>query len=574
MLKSLHVRNFAVIEDAELKLDPTLTVLTGETGAGKSILIGALQLLLGDRASTDQIRKGTEKAFIQGEFLIEENHPSLEKLEELGVELDDGRLIVRREIGREGRSRAFMNDTLVTVGALKDTCETLVDLHGQHDHQSLLHPSQHLLLLDEFAGLSDVRESYSRRLTGYKETKAHLEDLHQQERELAQRLELYEFQLGELDELNPLEGEDEKLESELRILEGAEQLQSGFTEIIETLSEGEGALLDRLEGPRSLLADLSGIDRKVEDTRKLIDDASLTLQEVVLSAQGYLDAFDLDNERLELARNRFSDLIHLAKKYGGSLPAMITRREELRRKLEKGRDINREAVELEVQVKSLKNEVSRLASELSSDRKKAVKDLQKRVDKELGHLAMSESSFTVRVETREDPEGLLVDEKGRSCAAGPTGIDLVEFNLRTSPEADMMPLQKVASGGEISRVMLALKSVFGASSRVSTLVFDEIDSGIGGRTADRVADKLSLLAEKHQVLTITHLPQIARRGRRHLVVEKTIDGGVAQARIRCVEGEQRTEALAVLMSGDAEAETILDHARAMLNQKRERESTA
>ena len=574
MLKSLHVRNFAVIEDAELKLDPTLTVLTGETGAGKSILIGALQLLLGDRASTDQIRKGTEKAFIQGEFLIEENHPSLEKLEELGIELDDGRLIVRREIGREGRSRAFMNDTLVTVGALKETCETLVDLHGQHDHQSLLHPSQHLLLLDEFAGLSDDRESYSRKLTEYKETKAHLEELHQQERELAQRLELYEFQLGELDELNPLEGEDEKLEIELRILEGAEQLQTGFTEIIETLSEGDGALLDRLEGPRSLLADLSGIDRKVEDTRKLIDDARLTLQEVVHSAQGYLDAFDLDNERLEQARNRFSDLIHLAKKYGGSLPAMITRREELHRELEKGRNINNEAVELEVRVKNLKNEVSGLAVGLSSKRKKAVKDLQKRVDKELGHLAMSDSSFTVRVETREDPEGLLVDEGGRSCAAGPTGIDLVEFNLRTSPEADMMPLQKVASGGEISRVMLALKSVFGASSRVSTLVFDEIDSGIGGRTADRVADKLALLAEKHQVLTITHLPQIARRGRRHLVVEKTIDGGVAQARIRCVEGEQRTEALAVLMSGDAEAETILDHARAMLDQKRERESTA
>lgn len=573
MLKSLHVRNFAVIEDAELKLDPTLTVLTGETGAGKSILIGALQLLLGDRASTDQIRKGTEKAFIEGEFLIKENHPSLDKLEELGIALDDGRLIVRREIGREGRSRAFLNDTLVTVGALKETCETLVDLHGQHDHQSLLHPSQHLLLLDEFAGLTDDRESYSRKLTEYKETKARLDDLHQQEQELAQRQELYEFQLGELDELNPLDGEDEKLESELRILEGAEQLQTGFTEIIETLSEGEGALLDRLEGPRSLLADLSGIDRKVEDTRKLIDDARLTLQEVVHSAQGYLDAFDLDNERLEQTRNRFSDLIHLAKKYGGSLPAMITRREELRRKLEKGRDINSEAVELEAQVESLKKEMSRLATELSSERKKAVKNLQKSVDKELGHLAMSESSFTVRVETREDPEGLLVDERGRSCTTGPTGIDLVEFNLRTSPEADMMPLQKVASGGEISRVMLALKSVFGASSRVSTLVFDEIDSGIGGRTADRVADKLSLLAEKHQVLVITHLPQIARRGRRHLVVEKTIDGGVAQARIRCVEGEQRTEALAVLMSGDAEAESILDHARAMLNQKREREST-
>ncbi len=574
MLKSLHVRNFAVIEDAELELDPTLTVLTGETGAGKSILIGALQLLLGDRASTDQIRKGTEKALIQGEFLIEENHPSLDKLEELGIELDEGRLIVRREVGREVRSRAFLNDTLVTVGALRETCETLVDLHGQHDHQSLLHPSQHLLLLDEFAGLSENRESYSRKLIEYRETKDHLEDLHQQERELAERMELYEFQLGELDELNPLEGEDEELEKELRILEGAEQLQTGFAEIIETLSEGEGALLDRLEGPRSLLADLSGIDSKLEDTGKLIDDARLTLQEVVHSAQSYLDAFDLDNERLEQARNRYSELIHLARKYGGSLPAMITRREELRRELEKGREINSEAAGLEVQVESLKKEASRLATELSGERKKAVKDLQKRVDKELGHLAMSESSFTVSVEAREDPEGLLVDEGGRSCIAGPSGIDRVVFNLRTSPEADLMPLQKVASGGEISRVMLALKSVFGASSRVSTLVFDEIDSGIGGRTADRVAEKLSLLAEKHQVLTITHLPQIARRGRRHLVVEKTIDGGVAQARIRCVEGEQRTEALAVLMSGDAEAETILDHARVMLDKKREGESTA
>jgi DNA repair protein RecN (Recombination protein N) len=574
MLQALHVRNFAVIEDARLELDPALTVLTGETGAGKSILIGALQLLLGDRASTDQVRTGTDKALIQGEFAILENHPCRHVLERYGIAVEEDLLIVRREVGGDGRSRAFLNDTAVTVGVLKEVGESLVDLHGQHDHQSLLHPSQHLLLLDAYAGLTSDREAYAEKLSEYRCEKERLDELKRREVELAEKLELYEFQLMEIDSLDPQEGEEEELERELRILEGAEQLSGGFAELIQTLSEGETAVIDQLERPGALLEGLSAIDAKVTDILKLLNDSRLALQEAVYSSQRYLDEFDFDQERLDQVRTRHSNLIYMAKKYGGSVDALIEKRRQLKEAMDKGSIARRDRSGLEAETESLRSEAAQLAMGLSKRRGKAVKGLQKQVEEELKELAMSESAFMVEVEAREDPEGWLETEDGKRYAAGPTGMDRVEFRLRTSPAANLMPLQKVASGGEISRVMLALKSVFGSASMVSTLVFDEIDSGIGGKTADRVAEKLSLLAGDHQVLVITHLPQIARRGQRHLVVEKTINGGLAQARIRCVDGEERTQALAVLMSGEAETEAVLDHARAMLGERKGGESRA
>jgi len=574
MLQTLRVHNFAVIEDAEFELDPGLTVLTGETGAGKSILLGALQLLLGDRASTDQVRAGTDRALIQGIFSLPHDHPSRQILAARGIPVEEDTLIIRREVSSEGRSRAFLNDTAVTVGALKEVGETLVDLHGQYEHQSLLHPAHHLLLLDAFAGLTADREDYSDKLSAYQQAKTRLDELQRRQTEWAEKLELFEFQLKEIDELDPQQGEEGELERELRILEGAEQLADGLSELLQTLSEGETSIIDQLERPQSLLKDLTAIDDKLLNAQKLLSEARLALQEAAHGSQRYLDEFEFDEERLGQARSRYSNLIHLAKKYGGNVEALLEKRQELRKVLVEQQQTEEDLSSLGKEVESLRAETSLLAFNLSERRKKAVAGLQQRVEEELAELAMRESAFQVAVEAREDEGGWLQADDGVRYAAGPTGMDRVELRLRTSPGAHLLPLRKVASGGEMSRIMLALKSVFGKASKVPTLVFDEIDSGIGGKTADRVGEKLSVLSENHQVLVITHLPQLARRGSRHLVVEKTIDDGLAQARIRCVDGEERTQALAVLMSGEVETEAVLDHARTILGTSGEGEPGA
>ncbi len=564
MLHSLQVHEFAVIEDAELDLAPSLTVLTGETGAGKSVLIGALQLLLGDRASSDQVRSGAARASIRGTFTIPSAHPVRALLDDRGIPLDDNRLIIRREVTSEGRSRAWMNDTSVTVGTLRDIGQELVDLHGQHEHQSLLRPSNHLLLLDAFAGLEAERDEYSGLLDEYRNVQARLENIRARESEISERRELWRFQLDEIDSVDPLENEEEDLERETRILEGAEAIMSGLSAYLTSLSEGETPLLGHLQRHRGELETLSAIDPGLSESVELLDEALLSLTESTLTAQRYLDGFEYDEERLADARERLTELIQLAKKYGGSYQAMLHRREELRQSLGEQTRQEEETVALAERAEDLRDRVASAALSLHERRGAVTDDLHRRVEAELDYLAMSEARFEVAVELRENPGGVIVLPDGVRCDAGPYGIDRVEFRLGTNPGSPVLPLHKVASGGEISRIMLALKSVFGEASHVPTLVFDEIDSGIGGTTADRIGDRLEALAAERQLVVITHLPQIARRGSHHLLVEKTVEEDVTRVSIHQLQGEERTKAIAVLMSGEAESDAVLEHARELL----------
>ncbi len=564
MLHSLSVRDFAVIAEASFELDPGLTVLTGETGAGKSILIGALQLLLGERASADLVRAGSERAVVQGRFLLPADHPVRPRLEEIGVPWDDEGLLVRREVTTEGRSRAFLNDTAVTVGTLKAVGEELVDLHGQHEHQSLLQPANHLLLLDAWAGLESEREAYRRSLEELRGTRERLEGLQRQARERAERRELHTFQLGEIDALDPHPGEEAELEAEVRLLEGAQRLQTGLEGLIQTVAEGPGALADRLDRLEDELKELVDLDPKLEGLRRLVGDARLALQETGLEARRYLDGFESDPERLLERQERLSALIRLGKKYGGSFEAMLERHRHLRELLHSAEAADSEQGELGGRVAELGGVTVAAALELSRRRRAAAADLQARIEKELEGLAMPGARFLIDVTPNADPEGMLAGPDGTRYTAGPGGLDQVLFRIATNPGMEPMPLPRVASGGEVSRIMLAIKSVFGKASRVPTLVFDEIDSGIGGRTADRVGARLAALADAHQVLVITHLPQIARRGRTHLVVEKRVSRGRARTSIRRLEGDERTRALAVLMGGESAGEELLRQARQLL----------
>jgi len=563
MLQSLDVRDFAIIDRVELEFAPGLTVLTGETGAGKSILVGALQLLLGDRASTDLVRAGASRAAVQGTFLVADGQPVEAVLEQLGVPLIDGMVIARREISAEGRSRAYLNDVAVTVGALKKVGERLVDLHGQHDHQSLLQPAQHLLLLDAWADLSARRVAFADLLGRLRDTTAELSRLRGAMAEDSDRRELQAFQLKEILELDPTSGELDELEREVRKLEGGERLASGLTEVLQGLSEGEGPLLDRLGELEETAASLSAIDEGIETLGRLLADARLTLQEGLLTAQRLLDGLDLDRDHLEQVRERHSALILLVKKHGGSMEALLSRKATLEAALARSAREQEDLPHLEKEAERLLKEASAEALALHATRATAVAELERQVVGELADLSMPDAEFSITVEARVADDGLLEGPDGIRYLAGSTGVDRVEFGIRTNPGAPLLPLQKVASGGEVSRVMLALKSAFGGASDIPTLIFDEIDSGIGGRTADRVGGKLANLAGRHQVVAITHLPQIARRGDRHLVVEKTIESEGARTRIRVVEGDERSEIIAVLMSGE-NAPAVLEHARNLL----------
>jgi len=566
MLTTLQVNEFAVIEDAELDLVPSLTVLTGETGAGKSVLIGALKLLLGDRASIDQVRSGASRATIRGSFTISPGHPSRALLDDRGIPLDDDNLIIRREVTSEGRSRAWMNDTSVTVGTLREVGQELVDLHGQHEHQSLLRPSSHLLLLDAFAGLDGEREEYIGLLDEYRAVRDRLESIRTRESEIEERRELWRFQLEEIDRVDPLENEEENLERETRILEGAEAIMSGVSSYLASMAEGETPLLDQLQGYRSELDALSGIDPGLRESFELLDEALLSMTESTHTAQRYLDGFEFDEARLTEARDRLAELIQLARKYGGSFEAMLHRRQELREALGEQVRQEEETVALAEREIDLRARVASGAMSLHERRSAATDELQRRVEAELEYLAMPGARFEIAIELTEDQGGAVVLADGSRCEAGRNGIDRVEFRLGTNPGNPVLPLQKVASGGEISRIMLALKSVFGEASHVPTLVFDEIDSGIGGATADRVGDRLEALAAERQLIVITHLPQIARRGGHHLLVEKSVEEEVTRVGIHQLDGEERTRALAVLMSGDAESDAVLDHARELLQE--------
>ncbi|MFC1627833.1 DNA repair protein RecN [Gemmatimonadota bacterium] len=566
MLHSLHVHEFAVIEDAELLLSPSLTILTGETGAGKSVLIGALQLLLGDRSSSDQVRSGASRASLEATLSIPAEHPVRSILHERGIPLEEDMLIIRRDVGRQGRSRAFMNDIAVTVAVLREVGQELIDLHGQHEHQSLLRPSNHLLLLDAFAGLDSERERYAALLEEFQTVRRQLEAIRRQVSEREEWRELHQFQLSEIDAVDPQEDEEEALGREVQVLDGAEKIMGDLSHFVSSLSDGESPLIDQLQQHQGNLEGLSRIDDSLADTTKLVEDALLSLTESIHAAQRYLDGFEYDQERLEAARDRLTALIQLAKKYGGSYRAMLTRREELRDILREQTLQVEETAELAERAGELRDQIAEKAWALHKQRASVVEDLQIRVEAELKHLAMPGARFQIAIELREDSEGLIELPDGIRCDTGPNGIDRVEFRLQTNPGSSVLPLQKIASGGEVSRIMLALKSVFGKASHILTLVFDEIDSGIGGATADRVGDRLEGLATERQVVVITHLPQIARRGSHHLLVEKSVEQGVTRARIHHLEGEERTRALAVLMSGNAESESVLEHARKLLQE--------
>lgn len=566
MLQELRIRNFAIIEEVALDFGPGLFVLTGETGAGKSIIVDAIELLLGGRADSNVIRSGEETASVEGDFVLEndalaEVRPILERE---GLWDGETLLTLGREVRREGRNIARVNGRTVNLAILRDVGQILVDVHGQSEHLSLLRIREHLRLLDRFAGVEEKRGKFSGMAEELQRVRGELERIRAGEREAARRADMLQYQIGEIDAARIQPGEETALLEERTRLANAEQLAQLADQAIAALdSEGEEnrPASDLLgEAARSLAA-LSKIDLSLNSAREsgqaLLDQAA----ELARDLRAYRESIEFNPRRLEQVEERVELLRNLKRKYGDTLEAVARHAEQARTELEGITHADQRRAELEAQEKILLTNLGVLGAELSRARRSAADELARGIETELTDLKMAGAKFSVDQTWREDPEGAFVGE--RRVAFDSTGLDGIEFLVAPNPGEGLKPLVKVASGGETSRLMLAMKSVLARADRTPTLIFDEIDQGIGGRVGMTVGRKLWRLTPRHQVLCVTHLPQLAAYGDQHLHVEKTVQGKRTLTRVHKLEGRERVSELAAMLG--TLSETTRESAEEILN---------
>jgi DNA repair protein RecN (Recombination protein N) len=568
MLHELRIQNLAVIERAEIAFGPGLNVLTGETGAGKSILISALGLLVGERAAGEQV--ASSKAFVEGAFDLSRSPGACAFLEEQGIELEDGStLIVAREISVEGRNRVRLNGRLATAATLREMGQMLVDLHGQHEHQRLLKSESHLEFLDNFgdAKHTALREDTRAAWEAFRAAQKQLDAVTQNEQQRAQRLDMLQFQASEIDALAPEIGEDEKLSDERTRLMNAEKLRDAAALCRDALQGDEemGALnlaRQALQAAREIAATDTSISGWLEELQSAI----YQLEDAAEESRAYADSLESDPLRLEDIEARLHRLTRLKRKYGDSVARVLEYRAEIERELSSLNLGEAETEELRRNAARLRGEYSQKAQSLSKSRRALSKKFAREVENQLQTLAMERARFEVHFENEEN--------------GGANGNDRVEFLLSANPGQPPRPLARIASGGEISRVMLALRTVLAqteysqsgvsgskkervpASGKVPIIVFDEIDTGIGGVTAEAVGEKMQELARSFQVFCVTHLPQIAKRADHHLQVFKSSNDARTSVQIQVLEGEARVRELARMMGRESAAN--LHHARDML----------
>ncbi len=550
MLRELRIRNYAVIDDVRLELGPGLNALTGETGAGKSIVVGALSLLLGERASTEDVRAGEDRALVEAAFDVADREPVLRRCEQAGIEVEDGWLVLRREVQREGRNRAWANGSPATAGLVWDLGSELVELHGQHEHQVLVRPREQRRILDAFAGAGELAEEVARAHDELQEAREELEDLRERVREARERADWLRFKAEEIEEADLEPGEEERLRAEAKRLENSEELTTLSGRLGERIYAGEGSVVERLGGLGRDLAKLADLDPDAEELREMFESARAELEELGRRLAAYHEDVDHDPARLEEIRERLDEIYRLKRKYGDSVEEVREAGREARRELETLETADRRQDELNERVEGLRSELEERAARLGEARREAAGELEEAVEPLLAELGMEGGRFEVALEPLERP--------------GRQGAERVEFRVSLNPGFEPGPLDRIASGGELSRVMLALKTVLVRVDDVPSLVFDEIDAGVGGEVAHRVAEKLAAVARRHQVFVITHLPQIAARADAHWRVEKEASGGRAAARVAPVEGEGRVEEVARMLGGDPDSGLSRDHARELL----------
>ncbi|MGQ0815820.1 MAG: DNA repair protein RecN [Gemmatimonadota bacterium] len=550
MLLELRIQNFAVIEQLSIHLESGLNTLTGETGAGKSIIVGALSLLLGERASADTIRAGAPKAVVEGVFDVAHRKDILKALGEQGIEANEGLLILRREVAPEGRSRAWVNGAASTATLLGELGRLLVDLHGQHEHQTLLRAHEQRAILDEYAGATELARDVADEHARVRVLENELGQLERRRMEAEQRADYLRFQVGEIDAAKPRAGEEDEIANEAVRLEHSEELATLAQQLYQNIYAAEKSLTSKMGELRRTLDHLIRIDASQQDAKELLDGAYYALEDLGRRMGDYAGTIEYDPARLEQLRQRQDLLFRLKSKYGPALEDVIAAGEKARAELALVDDAAVARQDLERALAAARAQLEASTAGLTKQRKKAAAKLQKEVGALLPDLGMGSGKFDVALETEP------------ALTAG--GAESVEFRIALNAGFEPRSLSRIASGGELSRVMLALKTMLARVDKVPTLVFDEIDAGIGGRVAVQVADKLRDVAHNHQVFVITHLPQLAARARHHLLVEKVEREGTTLTRVSELSGDERVRELARMLGGDPESSVSLEHAREML----------
>jgi DNA repair protein RecN (Recombination protein N) len=556
MLLEINIENFAIIDRLELAFQPGLVTFTGETGAGKSIIIDAVETLLGGRADSSLIRTGAERALVEATFSLSEGEQqevlAILEREDLADTLDT--VVLAREIRRSGRNIARINGRSVTTGLLNELGSMLVDVHGQSEHLSLLKVRQHLKLLDRFALLEDILVNYSEKYRRWQHVRKELEELRRSERDAARRADLLQYQINEIEAARLKIGEEEELKDERNRLANAEGLASFAAEALLILEEGSPespAVSDLLGQTAHSLSSLARLDPSQESLVEQIQLITDNLSELSSSLQGYQENIEFNPRRLDHVEERLALIQNLKRKYGANLEAVLDFEKEARRQFEEISHAGERIETLEAELASLVEEIGELGRSLTKKRQEAANQLAQAVQKELEDLQMGGALFQVDFQSKPDPNGAL-NEAGQRVAFDSTGMEQVEFLVALNPGEGLKPLVKVASGGETSRLMLALKNVLASADEVPTLIFDEIDQGIGGRVGSVVGRKLWNLSAKHQVLCITHLPQLAAFGQQHFRVQKKVIEGRTSTVAEVVEGQDRKLELAQMMGGISE----------------------
>jgi DNA repair protein RecN (Recombination protein N) len=570
MIKSLFIKNFALIEELSVEFSNGLVIITGETGAGKSIIVGALGLIIGERASTDVIRAGSDKAIVEGVFDISGNKKVRALLKENELDVA-GELMVRREISVKGQSRCFVNDTPITIGLQKQIGELLVDLHGQHEHQSLLRRDMHVEMLDEFGGLVGLVEEFHSAYRKLNDASSQLDEMHTREERLREKREFYQFQIQEIDAVAPQTGEEEQLENELKILENAETLYAATGKIYEMLYEGEQSIHDMLVLVRNQLHDLATIDKQFEAGAKESESAVAIISELAKFTQSYNAKIEFNPERLDVIRQRLGRLAQLKRKYGGSLESVIAHRQKIGEEVALAENFDEVIGTLTGEVETARKECATIAQRLTAKRHETAKKIDKGIVSELTRLGIQNATFATQITQIEMENGIastpFIQAGRKRIALNSRGCDDVEFLISTNLGEEVKPLVKVASGGEVSRIMLALKSILAKSDRLPVLIFDEIDVGVSGRVAQAVGLSLKNLSSFHQVIAITHLPQIAGLADTHFAVSKSEDAKRTKTTMRELSLDERVQEIAKLMSGAEVTEAGMMGAKELMGMK-------
>jgi len=553
MLQELRIKDFAIIDELVLTLSPGFLVITGETGAGKSIIVDAVNLLLGERSDTSLVRSGSDRAVVEGIFGVplELQEQIQEHLESEGLEGENpDELILTREVRANGRSQARVNGVTCSLAVYREIGGMLVDIHGQGEHLSLLKPSQHLYLLDRYAGLDEARAGVRQLVRQLDHIQDEIKSLLTDEAALARRIDMLQYQIQEMHSATPRPEEEEELRQERNRLVNAEKIAELATEALYTLTgdTGESAAIDLLSQAAVVLSKLAKLDPGVEERYQLAETLSAQAEELGHSIRQYRDEIEFDPHRLNEIEDRIEVLTRLKRKYGGSIEAVLAYADKAQAELEAITHSEERLAELRIEEEKLLRQIGEMAERLSAKRQQAAEHLTKAIVQELGDLKMQDARFEVRVSQHDDPEGCYVGD--RRLAFGSTGIDQVEFYMTANIGEPLRALAKVASGGETARIMLALKSVLSYADQVPTLIFDEIDQGIGGRIGAVVGQKLWGLSDHHQVLVVTHLAQLAGFGDAHYKVTKRVHNNRTVTRVERLSDQGRVEELAEMLGAE------------------------